>query len=74
MPKGIVERDEGGMIRRLARPGRMTAFNATVLLTLVEAYREAAAGRPGWPCLPVTMPWRARRASPKSRVREFERR
>lgn len=43
MPQVIVERDERTMILTLNRPQRMNAFTGTMLLTLVEAYAEAAA-------------------------------
>ncbi len=43
MPQVIVERDDRTMILTLNRPKRMNAFTGTMLLTLVEAYGEAAA-------------------------------
>jgi len=43
MPQVIVERDSNIMILTLNRPKRMNAFTGTMLVTLVEAYAEAAA-------------------------------
>jgi enoyl-CoA hydratase len=43
MPQVIVEREEHTMILTLNRPKRMNAFTGTMLVTLVEAYAEAAA-------------------------------
>jgi enoyl-CoA hydratase len=42
MPQVIVERDGNAMILTLNRPKRMNAFTGTMLVTLVEAYSEAA--------------------------------
>jgi enoyl-CoA hydratase len=43
MPQVIVERDAHTMVLTLNRPKRMNAFTGTMLVTLVEAYAEAAA-------------------------------
>jgi enoyl-CoA hydratase len=43
MPQIIVERDAHTMVLTLNRPKRMNAFSGTMLVTLVEAYAEAAA-------------------------------
>lgn len=43
MPQVIVEREDHTLILTLNRPKRMNAFTGTMLLTLVEAYAEAAA-------------------------------
>jgi enoyl-CoA hydratase len=43
MPQIIVERDDHTMVLTLNRPKRMNAFTGTMLVTLVEAYAEAAA-------------------------------
>jgi enoyl-CoA hydratase len=43
MPQVIVERDDHTMVLTLNRPKRMNAFTGTMLVTLVEAYAEAAA-------------------------------
>ena len=43
MPQVIVERDANTMILTLNRPKRMNAFSGTMLVTLDEAYKEAAA-------------------------------
>jgi enoyl-CoA hydratase len=43
MPQIIVERDASTMILTMNRPKRMNAFSSTMLVTLVEAYAEAAA-------------------------------
>jgi enoyl-CoA hydratase len=43
MPQIIVERDASTMILTMNRPKRMNAFSGTMLVTLVDAYAEAAA-------------------------------
>jgi enoyl-CoA hydratase/carnithine racemase len=43
VPQVIVERDANTMVLTLNRPKRMNAFTGTMLVTLVEAYAEAAA-------------------------------
>lgn len=43
MPQIIVERDANTMVLTMNRPKRMNAFSGTMLVTLVEAYAEAAA-------------------------------
>jgi enoyl-CoA hydratase len=43
LPQVIVERDAHTMVLTLNRPKRMNAFTGTMLVTLVEAYAEAAA-------------------------------
>jgi enoyl-CoA hydratase len=43
MPQIIVEREANTMVLTMNRPKRMNAFSGTMLVTLVEAYAEAAA-------------------------------
>jgi enoyl-CoA hydratase len=43
MPQVLVERDGATMVLTLNRPHRMNAFTGTMLVTLVDAYAEAAA-------------------------------
>jgi enoyl-CoA hydratase len=43
MPQVIVERDGSTMVLTMNRPKRMNAFTGTMIVTLVEAYAEAAA-------------------------------
>jgi enoyl-CoA hydratase len=43
MPQVLVERDGATMVLTLNRPRRMNAFTGTMLVTLVDAYAEAAA-------------------------------
>lgn len=43
MPQVIVERDGATMVLTLNRPKRMNAFTGTMLVTLTDAYAEAAA-------------------------------
>jgi enoyl-CoA hydratase len=43
MPQVLVERDDATMVLTLNRPKRMNAFTGTMLVTLVDAYMEAAA-------------------------------
>jgi enoyl-CoA hydratase len=43
MPQVLVDRDGGTMVLTLNRPHRLNAFTGTMLVTLVEAYTEAAA-------------------------------
>jgi enoyl-CoA hydratase len=53
MPQVLVERDGATMVVTLNRPERMNAFTGTMLVTLVDTYREAAAD-PDVRCLILT--------------------